>query len=52
VACHEQGHALGMGHNLATSGSCLYGTASNAAGLLVPSGQDFALIANLYSTRH
>ncbi len=51
-ACHELGHALGMGHNSAAAGSCLYGTIINSANDLVPSGQDLALIAGLYSSVH
>ncbi len=51
-ACHEMGHALGMGHNRASSGSCLFGTITNSGAVLAPSNQDFTLIARLYSTGH
>jgi hypothetical protein len=46
-ACHEMGHALGMGHNTATN-SCLYSTIQNSANELVPDSNDFTLIAQLY----
>lgn len=51
-ACHEMGHALGMGHNFSSSGSCLYGTILNGSSMLSPSSDDFTLIARLYSTAH
>jgi Matrixin len=47
-ACHEMGHALGMGHNSATN-SCIYGTIINSAGAQTPDGNDFTLIAQLYA---
>lgn len=47
-ACHEMGHALGMGHNSSTD-SCIYGTIINSAGALKPDGNDFTLIAKLYA---
>jgi hypothetical protein len=47
-ACHEMGHALGMGHNSSTN-SCIYGTIINSAGALVPDSNDFTLIAQLYN---
>jgi hypothetical protein len=47
-ACHEMGHALGMGHNSSTN-SCIYGTIINSAGALVPDSNDFTLIAELYN---
>lgn len=39
VACQEQGHAMGMGHNSSLS-SCMFGTTRTDAST-VPSGDDF-----------
>lgn len=47
-ACHEMGHALGMGHNSSTN-SCLYGTIIDSSGAQLPDGNDFTLIAALYN---
>jgi predicted Zn-dependent protease len=51
AACHEQGHALGMGHNTSTS-SCLYFQITNATGSQGPNNDDFSLIAGVYSVAH
>lgn len=51
AACHEQGHALGMGHNTSTS-SCLYFQITNATGSQRPNNDDFSLIAGVYSVAH
>jgi hypothetical protein len=47
-ACHEMGHALGMGHNSSTN-SCIYATIINSGGALDPDSDDFTLIAQLYN---
>jgi hypothetical protein len=52
IVCHEMGHALGMGHNTATSGSCLFKSLTNSSSMLIPNGDDFTLIASLYATFH
>jgi hypothetical protein len=52
TACHELGHALGMGHNTATSGSCLFGTNTNSSSMRLPSSQDHTLLAKLYAAAH
>ncbi|MEO6503802.1 MAG: matrixin family metalloprotease [Jatrophihabitantaceae bacterium] len=51
AACHEMGHALGMGHNSLT-GSCLYAQNSNASTNQQPNSDDFTLIGQLYSVAH
>ncbi|QES48748.1 hypothetical protein DEJ50_13895 [Streptomyces venezuelae] len=42
VACHESGHAFGVGHNTSTN-SCMYGVGPNSN---VPNADDYALIVN------
>ncbi len=46
VACHELGHALGVGHNTSTS-SCMV-NGSNFATAQHPSSQDFTILTKLY----
>jgi hypothetical protein len=51
IACHELGHALGMGHNSATD-SCLYATTMMASSYQQPDNDDFTLLTQLYSVAH
>jgi hypothetical protein len=47
VACHELGHALGLDHNSSTN-SCMF--AGPGAAATTPSGDDYTLLADLYSS--
>lgn len=48
MACHEMGHALGMGHN-SDVGSCLVKDIQNFSYADLPDSDDFTLIAQLYN---
>jgi hypothetical protein len=47
-ACHEIGHALGMGHNVFLN-SCMFDTILNSPTALTPNSDDYTLIAQLYN---
>ncbi|HST46387.1 matrixin family metalloprotease [Jatrophihabitans sp.] len=51
ATCHEQGHALGMGHNSATD-SCLYAATMMASSYEQPDTDDFTLLSQLYSVAY
>lgn len=51
ATCHEQGHALGMGHNSATD-SCLYATTMMASSYQQPDSDDVTLLSQLYSVAY
>jgi hypothetical protein len=48
MACHEMGHALGMGHNSSTD-SCINPYIQNFSYADLPNSDDFTLIAQLYN---
>jgi hypothetical protein len=49
TACHELGHALGLGHNVQDY-SCMWGTTSGTlTGHRVPDSDDFNMLASIYS---
>lgn len=50
--CHEQGHALGMGHNSSSTTSCMYATNINSSTLLQPNSDDTTLLSQLYSVTY
>jgi hypothetical protein len=48
MACHEMGHALGMGHN-SDVGSCINPNIQNFSYADLPDSDGFTLIAQLYN---